>query len=148
MRRGQITVGALLLAVLTVVPAHAELYDVRVTRIARDAYLDPASRVVIITRYCYEYVYSQRAVLRYDGRGSLNNRLIFDSALSSTSCDVAGIYTPNATLSRVGRDLYRDLNSDTYLETSLCLSLALAEDALVLRNRVIFIDSREECDLR
>jgi hypothetical protein len=146
MRGLLIALGVLLLASLMVGPAHAELYEMRVTRVARDAYWDAAARLVIITRGCHEYVYGEGAVLRYNGRGGGNNRLLFENALGG-SCPVAGVYEPNATLSRAGNDLYRDLNTGRYLETALCLSLALASDALVLRNRVIFLDAREECVL-
>jgi hypothetical protein len=44
-------------------------YDVNVTRKANNLYRADGTGSYILTRYCYEYAYSQKAVLRYDGRG-------------------------------------------------------------------------------
>jgi hypothetical protein len=44
-------------------------YEVSVTRKAKDIYRADGSGSYIVTRYCYEYAYSQKAVLRYNGRG-------------------------------------------------------------------------------
>jgi hypothetical protein len=123
-------------------PANAATYTVSVTRVSQDAYRDTMSGLVILTRYCYEYVYSQDAVLDY-ARGSGGN-LYFDG---SSSCEVAGVRKSNARLSRVNNDLYKDELSGGYLRTSLCLELALGEEALVLQDRVIFLHSKNDCSL-
>ena len=139
---------ALLLGVAPVTPARAELYDVQVTHIAQNAYLDQSSRLVIITRLCLQLALGQSAILRYDGRGNANNRLLFDTGgLSNTSCQVAGVYTANASLRRVDQDLYRDLNGGGYVVTQYCYVYVYGEDALVLSDRVLFLDSHEECQL-
>jgi hypothetical protein len=124
-------------------PAQAELYDVRVTRIVQNAYLMQSSRLVIITRMGLELALGTEAVLRYE-RGATNNRLLFDSG---SACDVAGVYRPNAVLRRVDQDRYRDQNSGGYLETQYCYVYAYGEDALVLTTRVLFMDSRQECQV-
>jgi hypothetical protein len=46
-------------------------YDVYVTRKAKNLYRADGTGTYILTRYCYEYVYSQKAVLRYNGGGTL-----------------------------------------------------------------------------
>jgi len=45
-------------------------YDVSVTRKAKDLYRADGTGTYIVTRYCYEYAYSQKAILRYTGGGS------------------------------------------------------------------------------
>jgi hypothetical protein len=119
---------------------NAAQYRVSVTRVAQDAYRDTTSGLVVLTRYCYEYVYYQDAVLDYTA--GMGGTLYFGR---SSSCDVAGVAKPNAQLTRVRDNIYRDDMSGGYLRTSLCLSLALGEDALVLNDRVIFLSSHEEC---
>lgn len=54
-------------------------YDVSVTRKAKDLYRADGTGTYILTRYCYEYAYSQKAVLRYSGRGTVGaGTLVFD----------------------------------------------------------------------
>jgi hypothetical protein len=71
-------------------PAHAaDFYRVSLTRIDQDLYRDGTSRVLIKTRYCYEYVYGDDAVLVWDGPYSWSNKIVFSSG---SSCEVAGAY--------------------------------------------------------
>ena len=95
----------------------------------------------IRTVACYEYALREEAILEY-ARGA-GGRLFFDG----TVCAVRAVYRPNAMLSRVALDLYRDLETGLYVRTQGCLSLALAEEALVYEDRVYFSD-REVCDLQ
>ena len=44
-------------------------YDVSVTRKGQDLYRVDGTSTYIGTRYCYEYAYSQKAVLRYQSLG-------------------------------------------------------------------------------
>jgi hypothetical protein len=44
-------------------------YDISVTRKAKDLYRADGTGTYILTRYCYEYVYSQKAELRYSAFG-------------------------------------------------------------------------------
>ena len=134
--------SSLALGTLTLMPpsVSAEMYKVSVTRVAQDAYRDTMSGLIILTRYCYEYVYYQDAVLDYSS--GMGGTLYFDRR---SSCDVAGVRKANAQLTRVRNDLYRDDMSGGYVRTSLCLALALGEDALVLSDRVLFLSSGDEC---
>jgi hypothetical protein len=66
----------------------AERYSITVKRLEKDLYQDIASKTIIETRYCYEYAYSEDAVLTWDGRYG-NNSLIFKS--SGTKCDVIAL---------------------------------------------------------
>ena len=50
-------------------------YTVTVTRKGQDFYKVDAANVYVRTLYCYEYAYSESAVLNYDGFGG--GRLIF-----------------------------------------------------------------------
>ena len=54
-------------------PAKLEsgVYDVSVTRKGKDIYRADGTGTYIVTRYCYEYAYSERAVLRYTGIGTI-----------------------------------------------------------------------------
>ncbi len=54
-------------------------YDISVTRKAKDLYRAEGTGIYILTRYCYEYAYSQKAVLRYTGRGLVGaGALVFE----------------------------------------------------------------------
>jgi hypothetical protein len=54
-------------------------YDVTVTRKGQDLYLVDGTSTYIHTRYCYEYSYSQRAILRNQGSGTFaSGSLIFE----------------------------------------------------------------------
>lgn len=121
--------------------AQSGYYLVTLTRIVQNVYRDTSSGVLILTRGCYEYVYWEDAVLRWDGYGG---RLLFST--SNSTCDVRALYRPNASLTRVEHDLYRDARTGYYLRTRFCYVYAYLEDALVLDGEVIFIDSRDQCD--
>ncbi len=71
------------------VPLYAETYSVTVTRISRDLYEDRSSRTLIETRYCYQYVFSDKAVLRWEGRVG-TNWIVFSSG---TKCDVINVFS-------------------------------------------------------
>jgi hypothetical protein len=138
-----VSLGLLLVMSLGVPVANAATYRVSVTRIAQDVYREESSRAVILTANCYQYVYWQGAVLVYE-LDALGNRLHFSG---SSSCAVVGVYRSNARLARVGDNLYRDTRTGGILRTQLCLNLALGEDALIMSDRVIFLDSSDECSL-
>ena len=75
-----IPVGALGLSTLgdpqelesVLVPTSLEdgAYDVRVTRKANNLYRVDGTAIFVVTRYCYEYAYSQQAVMRVRSIGS------------------------------------------------------------------------------
>jgi hypothetical protein len=53
-------------------------YDVSVTRKGKDVYHAEGTSTYILTKYCYEYAYSEKAVLRYGGLGILSSgKLVF-----------------------------------------------------------------------
>lgn len=83
----RLSIGMAILSVATV-SLSAETYRVRVTRIDKDLYRDDSSKVIIETRYCYEYAYGDEAVLRYESY-AVDNKLVFIS--SGTSCDVKSL---------------------------------------------------------
>lgn len=136
--------GAALLLGWQTPPARAEFYEVYLTRIEQDVYQDMTSRLLVVTRYCYQYVYGAEAVLSYQ-QGSASNRVYFPS--SNDSCAVRGVYRPNLSLTRVDSDLYRDDNTRRYLRTRYCYEYAYGQDAIILDDRVIFVDGRNACDL-
>jgi hypothetical protein len=49
-------------------------------------------------------------------------------------------------LQRVADDLYQDQWTGGYVQTRYCYVNAYGEDALVLQDRVIFVDHRESCE--
>jgi hypothetical protein len=148
MRRLGALVCAAFLVLTSAAPALAapvaELYSVNVTRLLSNVYRDRSSGALVLTHLCLELAIGRDAVLDYT-RYSYNNRLVFPD--TSTSCSVTLVSLPNATLKRVAQDLYLDLNTQTYVQTRFCYTFAFGEPALVLQDRVIFVDSREQCDL-
>ena len=78
-------IWAILIYGLWALAAHAggDYYKVTVTRKAQDVYQDSTTRTVIITRWCYEYVYYEEAILEWSGA---DGRLIFISG--GSVCDV------------------------------------------------------------
>lgn len=56
-------------------------------------------------------------------------------------------YRPNANLTRVAQDLYKDTYTGGYLRTMYCYEYVYYQDAIVFSNKVIFT-SGGSCDLR
>lgn len=54
----------------------ADVFTVTVTRIDKDIY-KTTTGFIIITKYCYEYSYSDDAILKFEKYG-YDNKLIFD----------------------------------------------------------------------
>jgi hypothetical protein len=48
-------------------------YSVSVTRKAKDVYKADGTSTYIVTRYCYEYSYSQKATLKYTSSGTVGS---------------------------------------------------------------------------
>lgn len=85
MRR--ISVAGLLVVAMTA--NAADVFKVTVTRSSDDLYEVSGGKAYIKTRYCYEYVYGDEAILRIDSPGAYTiGKLIFSSG---TSCDVEKI---------------------------------------------------------
>ena len=79
---------------------------------------------------------------------------IFFFILSGTSC--ADKY--NVTVKRIGSNMYKDTSSGAIIKTSLCLELALSDEAILIWDcalnsevyacgKLIFLDSGETCQV-
>lgn len=147
-----VTALASLAAFLLPLSAIAETYELSVTRKGKNLYKVDGKNVLIHTRYCYEYTYGSDALLRMDGYGGKLHFLDEDE-----SCDVKAVYgrsEPKAgkyrvTINHDGDDWY-EIGSDLYVQTSLCLELALAEDGILeIRpggfGKLHFLDSEDSC---
>lgn len=62
-----------------------QIAKVEVKRLDKDIYQIVGTKVIIKTRYCYEYAYSEPVILDGDDR-----KIIFVN--SRSSCDVTGVY--------------------------------------------------------
>jgi hypothetical protein len=82
-----IVCGVVVLGCLRVQAASTPTYRVTVTRKDHDLYRIDLTKLYVKTKYCYEYVYSEEALLTYE-RGGLENKLIFDKRPLTASCDV------------------------------------------------------------
>lgn len=111
---------------------NAGLYELNVTRKDQNIYQVLGNKTIIQTRYCYEYSYSADAILDTSvGHG----QLIFKE--SGNKCDIKAIFkeadlkqgTYEVVISRDDDNWYSIMGSDNYIKTSLCLSLALGEQA-------------------
>lgn len=111
----------------------AENYVVNLTRKGSNVYKLDGKDIIIHTRYCYVYAYSEEAIFK--ASGLYGGELIFFD--SKDKCDVKAIFglskqTPGqyvVTVSREDDDWYEILGTDSYIKTSTCLSLALGEEA-------------------
>lgn len=52
-------------------------YEVTVKRIDSNTYQVVGTDLIIITKYCYEYAYNEKAVLQYTGYSYTKGKLIF-----------------------------------------------------------------------
>jgi len=117
---------------LQVGPVLAENYAVSLTRKGSNVYKIDGDDLIIQTRYCYVYAYSEEAIFKTSGYGS---ELIFLD--SKDKCDVKAVFGASkqnpgkyaVTVSRDDDDWYEVFGSNSYLKTSSCLSLALGEEA-------------------
>ena len=86
----------ILILITLVIPtfAFAEAYQVTVIkRSESNLYIatSGSAKIIIKTKYCYEYAYYEEAVLLYD-KYSYDNKLILKSG---SSCDVDKVYSFN-----------------------------------------------------
>ena len=128
----------ILLAVLTALmslqaaPALAENYEVNLTRKGSNVYKIDGKDIIIQTRYCYVYAYSEEAIFKTSGYGG--EVIFFDS---KDKCDVKAVYGVSkqkpgkyvVTVSREDDDWFEVFGTSSYIKTSSCLSLALGEEA-------------------
>ena len=117
---------------LQAVPALAENYEVNLTRKGSNVYKIDGKDIIIQTRYCYVYAYSEEAIFKASGYGG--ELIFFDS---KDKCDVKAVFGLSkqkpgkyvVTVSREDDDWYEVLGTNSYIKTSTCLSLALGEEA-------------------
>jgi len=123
------------LAALTTLQAGsvlAENYEVSLTRKGSNVYKIDGKDIIIQTRYCYVYAYSEEAIFKASGYGG--ELIFFDS---KDKCDVKAVFGLSkqkpgkyvVTVSREDDDWYEVLGTNSYIKTSTCLSLALGEEA-------------------
>lgn len=113
--------------------ALAEDYEVSVTREDSDLYKLTSEDIIIVTQYCYEYVYFKDALLSMSGQ---SGEIFFDE---NSSCRVQGAYGANdldagnysVQVSRESANWYSIYGTDLYIQTRLCLELALADDSVL-----------------
>ena len=116
---------------LLVAPAQAENYEVNLTRKGSNVYKIDGKDIIIQTRYCYVYAYSEEAIFKTSGYGG--EVIFFDS---KDKCDVKAVFglskqKPSkyvVTVSREDDDWYEVFGTNSYIKTSSCLSLALGEE--------------------
>lgn len=112
----------------------ADNYEVSVTRKGSNLYKVDGENIFVHTRYCYEYVYYENAILKMNGN---YGEIVFID--SGEKCDVSAVYGQSdqppgnysVTISRKDNDWYEVWGSDVYIKTSGCLSLALGEEAIL-----------------
>ena len=113
-------------------PVLAENYEVSLTRKGSNVYKIDGKDIIIQTRYCYVYAYSEEAIFKMFGYGG--EVIFFDS---KDKCDVKAVFGLSkqkpgkyvVTVSREDDDWYEVLGTNSYIKTSTCLSLALGEEA-------------------
>ena len=113
-------------------PALAENYEVNLTRKGSNVYKIDGKDIIIQTRYCYVYAYSEEAIFKSSGYGG--EVIFFDS---KDKCDVKAVFGVSkqkpgkfvVTVSREDDDWYEVFGTSSYIKTSSCLSLALGEEA-------------------
>jgi len=113
-------------------PVLAENYEVSLTRKGSNVYKIDGKDIIIQTRYCYVYAYSEEAIFKASGYGG--ELIFFDS---KDKCDVKAVFGLSkqkpgkyvVTVSREDDDWYEVLGTDSYIKTSTCLFLALGEEA-------------------
>lgn len=150
----------LLFAVLIVIgtadsASAASSYQLTVTRKEKNLYKVTGKDLFIVTKYCYEYVYYADAILRTSGVAS---ELIFVDQHSS--CMVKAVYGPaeikpgrySVTISHEDDDWYEVVGKGMFIRTSMCLSLALADEAILTTNafgggELLFVEDEDECSV-
>jgi len=114
------------------VPALADNYEVNLTRKGSNVYKVNGKDIIIQTRYCYVYAYSEEAIFKTSGYGG--EIIFFDS---KDKCDVKAAFGVSkqkpgkyvVTVSREDDDWFAVFGANSFIKTSSCLSLALGEEA-------------------
>lgn len=125
-------------------------YSVSVTRKASNTYKLDGKAIWVQTRYCYEYAYSEDAVLTA-------GQLVFLD--SGTNCAVRrvlqeteiGSGTYEISVTHESDELYSALDG-FYIRTSMCLELSISEDAILRvgpygAGDIVFLSSGRKCSV-
>jgi len=113
-------------------PALADNYEVNLTRKGSNVYKVDGKDIIIQTRHCYVYAYSEEAIFKTSGYGG--EVIFFDS---KDKCDVKAVFGVSkqkpgkyvVTVSLDDDDWFEVFGTSSYIKTSSCLSLALGEEA-------------------
>ena len=84
----KLKLAGLMLLLLAASAYAGTMYEVNVSRIEQDLYKVTGRSIFIKTLHCYQYAYSQDAVLVYD-RYSYDNHLVFDDG---ETCKVKAVF--------------------------------------------------------
>jgi len=122
---------AMLMACAT---AHAEGYQVTVTRQAFGVYKVDGKNVLIHTRHCHEHALSANAILR---AAAFDGSIFFTD--SREKCEVQAVYGPANTaagkytvaVSRQEDGWYQVSGTETFIKTAFCLNSGLGEEAVL-----------------
>lgn len=114
--------------------AFAESYEMSLTRKGSNIYRVNGKQIIVQTRHCYVYAYSEDAILNSSGYGGEVNFLD-----SKDKCDVKAVFGASTqkpgkyavTVTREDDDWFEVFGSNSYIKTEGCLSLALGEDAIL-----------------
>ena len=126
---------ASVMAVSTFTPfAFSEGYEVSVTRKSANLYKVDGKDIFIRTQYCYEYAYSETAIL--EAYGTVGDLKFPDSdsectvkAVFGKSNQKAGKYVVK--VSQDNDDWYEVFGQGVYIHTDSCLNMAMNEDAIL-----------------
>lgn len=128
------TLPAALAALMSIqaAPVLAENYEVNLSRKGSNVYKIDGKDIIIQTRYCYVYAYSEEAIFKTSGYGG---EVIFFN--SKDKCDVKAVFGVSkqkpgiyvVTVSHEDDDWYEVFGTSSYIKTLSCLSLALGEEA-------------------
>jgi hypothetical protein len=131
--------SGLLLLILFIAPghAHANTWEINVTRKDSNIYKITGKDVFVNTKHCYVYAYSEDTYLRVDG---YDKKIIFID--SKDSCDVANVFSLieintgkyAVEISKKEDNWFEIYGTDNIIKTSSCLNLALNEKAVLSMN--------------
>ena len=128
-------VGGFVVVAITFAPtAWADNYEVSVTRKGSNLYKIDGRDVLIHTRYCYEYAYSEDSFLRMSG---YSGEIVFLDA--GEKCDVKAVYgviaqssgNYSVTVTREEDDWYEVQGQDVWLKTSGCYAYSYGEESVL-----------------
>lgn len=113
---------------------HANTWEINVTRKDSNLYQITGKDSFVNTKYCYVYAFSEDAYLRVDG---YDKKIIFTD--SKDSCDVDNVFSMvnidsgkyEVEVSKKEDNWYEIYGTDNMIKTSMCLSLALNERAIL-----------------